>query len=71
MKEPKEKPKRQITPEFIRTRFYVQFRRMTAGQRQGVWEALKAMEILAESDAPQPQQLTLPEPVEAEEGDAD
>jgi hypothetical protein len=67
------KPKRKITPEYIRTRFYVMFRHMPAGQRQGVWEALKAMEILAEEDPPRPQQepLVFTEPVEAEEGEAD
>lgn len=68
----KEKPKRKITAGYIRARFYALYRHMPAGQKQGVREALKAMDILAESDAPpQPQQLPLPEPVEAEEGEAD
>lgn len=43
----KPKRKREITAEFIRTRFYVLYHEYTEGQRQGVREALKAIDLLA------------------------
>lgn len=80
----KEKRPREITTGYIRKRFYAMYFGMTAGQKEGVWEALGAMDLLAEQGKRDEPEATQPPPMiaaimqagdepdtEAEEGEAD